>query len=59
MNAEFGNSPMVKVQAPHQGYQATIRFMIDTHQIVALMVPSRGIGPDGMTVDGYYFSVTH
>lgn len=59
MNAEFGNSPMVRVEAPHKGYQATIRFLVDSHQIVGIMVPSRGVGPDGAAHDGYYFNVTH
>lgn len=59
MNVEFGNSPIVRVEAPHKGYQATIKFLVDSHQIVGLMVPSRGVGPDGVARDGYYFHVTH
>lgn len=59
MNVEFGTSPMVRVEYPHRGYQATIKFLFDSHQIVAVMVPSRGLRPDGTVQDGYYFNVTH
>lgn len=59
MNAEFGTSPMVRVEYPHRGYQATIKFLFDSHQIVAIMVPSKGLRPDGSVQDGYYFNVNH
>lgn len=59
MNVEFGTSPMVRVEAPHKGYQATIKFLFDSHQVIGVMVPSRGVGPDGAARDGYYFNVTH
>lgn len=59
MNVEFGTSPIVRVEYPHRGYQATIKFLFDSHQIVAIMVPSRGLGTDGVVRDGYYFTVTH
>lgn len=59
MNVEFGNSPIVRVEHPNKGYQATISFLFDSHQIVATMVPSRGRLGDGSVRDGYYFNVTH
>lgn len=59
MNAEFGTSPIVRVEHPNKGYQATIKFLIDSHQIVATMVPSRGRKADGTVQDGFYFTVTH
>jgi hypothetical protein len=59
MNAEFGTSPIVRVEHPNRGYQATIKFLIDSHQIVATMVPSRGLASDGTVRDGFYFNVTH
>lgn len=59
MNTEFGNSPIVRVEHPNKGYQATIKFLIDSHQIVATMVPSRGRQTDGTVQDGYYFTVSH
>ena len=59
MNVEFGSSPIVRVESPNRGYQATIKFLFDSHQIVATMVPSRGRTSDGTVLDGYYFNVTH
>lgn len=59
MNVEFGSDPIVRVEHPNRGYQATIKFLFDSHQIVATMVPSRGRSGDGSVQDGYYFNVTH
>ncbi len=59
MNVEFGTAPIVRVEAPNKGYQATIKFLVDSHQIVATMVPSRGRTADGSIQSGYYFNVTH
>lgn len=59
INVEFGTSPIVRIEHPNKGYQATIKFLFDSHQIVATMVPSRGRKADGTVQDGYYFTVTH
>ena len=59
MTAEFGDTPIVPVEFPHRGYQATIKFVLDSHQITGMMVPSRGAAPDGTVRDGFYFLVTH
>ncbi len=59
MNAEFGTSPIVRVEHPNKGYQATIKFLFDSHQIVGTMVPSRGRRADGTVQDGFYFTVAH
>ena len=59
MNVEFGTSPIVRIEHPNRGYQATIKFLFDSHQIIATMVPSRGLRADGTVQDGYYFAVTH
>lgn len=59
MNAEFGTAPIVRVEYPHKGYEATIKFVFDSHQIVATMVPAKGVAPDGSVQDGYAFAVTH
>ncbi len=59
MNVEFGSDPIVRVEHPNKGYQATIKFLFDSHQIVATMVPSKGRSGDGSVQDGYYFNVTH
>lgn len=59
MNVEFGTSPIVRVDHPNRGYQATIKFLFDSHQIVGTMVPSRGRKADGTAQDGFYFTVSH
>jgi len=59
MNAEFGTSPVVRVEHPNRGYQATIKFLFDSHQIVGTMVPSTGRKSDGTVQDGFYFTVSH
>lgn len=59
MNVEFGTAPIVRIDSPNKGYQATIRFLIDSHQIVTTMVPSQGRAADGSVQAGYYFNVTH
>lgn len=59
MNIEFGSDPIVRVEHPNKGYQATIKFLFDSHQIVATMVPSKGHSGDGSVQDRYYFNVTH
>lgn len=59
MNAEFGTSPIVRVEHPNRGYQATIKFLFDSHQIVGTMVPSRGRKADDTVQDGFYFTVSH
>ena len=59
MNIEFGSDPIVRIEAPNKGYQATIKFLFDSHQIVATMVPSRGRAADGTVQAGYYFNVSH
>ena len=59
MNAEFGTSPIVRVEHPNKGYQATIKFLFDSHQIVGTMVPSRGRKADGSVQHGFYFKVSH
>lgn len=59
MNVEFGTSPIVRVEHPNRGYQATIKFLFDSHQIIATLVPSTGRRQDGTVQGGYYFNVTH
>lgn len=59
MNVEFGTSPIVRVEHPNRGYQATIKFLFDSHQIVGTMVPSKGRKADGTVQDGFYFTVSH
>lgn len=59
MITEFGNDPISKIDLPNKGYRATIKFWVDSHEIFAYMVPSRGVSPSGNVLNGYYFTVTH
>lgn len=38
MNIELGSDPIVRVEHPTKGYQAIIKFLFDSHQIVATIV---------------------
>lgn len=59
MAREFAGSPISRVEFPNKGYQATIRFMLDSHTIVAYMVSAKGKTPNGGLVDGFYFEVSN
>ncbi|MDC0157071.1 hypothetical protein OAK38_04845 [Verrucomicrobia bacterium] len=53
MASEFAGS-ISRVEFPNKGYQATIRFAIDTHTIVAYFIPASGGGKKG-----FVFEVNH
>lgn len=55
--AQFPGLPMSRVEYPHKGYQVTSRFALDSHDVVALMVPAQGRDAEGTTVSGYVFEV--
>lgn len=57
MSAEFSGSAISRVDFPNSGYRVTIRFALDSHDIVALYIPAKGKGPDGETLDGFVFEV--
>jgi hypothetical protein len=59
MTSEFAGSPISRVEFPNKGYQATIRFALDSHSIVAYMISANGVTPAGETVSGYYFEVSN
>ncbi|ARU03433.1 hypothetical protein CCO03_00925 [Comamonas serinivorans] len=56
MAGEFAGTPISRVDLPNPGYTATMRVLLDSHQITAVRVPARGMR-DGAPVDGYYFEV--
>lgn len=56
MASEFPGAPISRVEFPHKGYTATMRFLLDSHQITAVRVPAKGRDGD-RTVDGFYFEV--
>jgi hypothetical protein len=59
MAGEFAGSPISRVEFPNKGYQATIRFALDSHTIVAYMIPAKGRAASGEIVQGYAFEVSH
>ena len=54
MASEFAGSPISRVEFPNKGYQATIRFALDSHTIVAYYIPA-----NGAEKTGYVFEVNH
>jgi len=56
---EFAGSAISRVEFPNKGYQATIRFALDSHTIVAYMISAKGKKGDGTVVDGFYFEVSN
>jgi hypothetical protein len=59
MAGEFAGSPVSRVEFPNKGYQATIRFMLDSHTIIGYMIATKGKATDGSLVDGFYFEVAN
>ncbi|ARU05563.1 hypothetical protein CCO03_13510 [Comamonas serinivorans] len=62
MASEFSGSPISRVEFPNKGYTATMRFLLDSHQITAVRVPARGKAPEPSAagealVEGFYFEV--
>ena len=55
--AEFPGKPVSRVEFPNKGYQVTIRFALDSHTIVATMIPAKGRKPDGEVAEGFVFEV--
>lgn len=58
MSAEFAGSPISRVEFPNKGYQATIRFALDSHNIVGYMISAVGTNSAGEKVEGFYFEVS-
>ena len=59
ITAQFAGTPISRVEFPNKGYQATVRFLLDSHTVVAYMVKAKGRGNDGTVKSGYAFEVSN
>ena len=59
MTAQFPGAPISRVEFPNKGYQATVRFLLDSHTIVAYMIAAKGRAEDGTLKDGFAFEVSN
>lgn len=59
MTAQFSGSPISRVELPNKGYQTTVRFLLDSHTIVAYMISAKGRASDGTVQSGYAFEVSN
>jgi hypothetical protein len=59
MTAQFPGAPISRVEFPNKGYQATVRFLLDSHTIVAYMISAKGKATDGTAKDGFAFEVSN
>lgn len=57
MTEQFGDVPMIRVDAPYKGYAVHTYFLLDSHRFTARMIPAKGQSPNGKVVDGYVFDV--
>lgn len=57
MVEQFGDGPMVRVDAPYKGYSVHTYFLLDSHRFTARMIPAKGQAANGKIVDGYIFDV--
>lgn len=57
MNYQFPDAPIVRVELPYKGYFVTQRFLLDSQDFTARMVPTKGNDIKGKTFDGFYFEV--
>lgn len=53
----MGGSPVSRVTSPHKGYQSTLRFLLDSHNIAAFMIPVTLVDSQGEKINGYSFQV--
>lgn len=57
MMEQFGDAPLIRVDAPFKGYTIHTYFLLDSHRFTARMIPAKGQSPNGKVVDGYVFDV--
>lgn len=57
MKYQFPDAPIVRVELPYKGYFVTRRFLLDSQDFTARMIPAKGIDQSGKTVNGFYFEV--
>lgn len=55
----FPGTPISAVALPNKGYTATIRLLLDSHQITATAIPAAGVDAQGARVNGYSFDVSN
>jgi hypothetical protein len=55
LSRQFAGSAMSPVELPYKGYRITIRFALDSHDIIAYMIRVKGRSPAGQLVEGYAF----
>ena len=53
----FPKLPIMKVEAPHSGYTASMDFLLDSHSVTLAAIPSKGMF-NGVERDGYSFQVS-
>jgi hypothetical protein len=59
ITAQFAGSPISRVEFPNKGYQTTVRFLLDSHTIVAYMITAKGRAQDGSIQSGFAFEVSN
>lgn len=57
MQYQFPDASIVRVELPYKGYFVTRRFLLDSHDFTARMIPTKGRQSDGTAVDGFRFEV--
>ncbi|MGZ0018711.1 hypothetical protein [Nitrosomonas sp. wSCUT-2] len=57
MKYQFSDASIVRVELPYKGYFVTRRFLLDSQDFTARMIPAKGIDQNGKTVSGFYFEV--
>ena len=58
MSEQYPGHPISRVELPNKGYQTVTRFALDSDNVVAYMVPTKGRAPNGEIVGGYVFKVS-
>jgi hypothetical protein len=59
MAAQFAGNPISRVEFPNKGYQATVRFLLDSHTFMAYMIAAKGRASDGTVKSGFAFEVSN
>lgn len=57
MMDQFGDAPLIRIDAPYKGYTVHTIFLLDSHRFTARMIPAKGQAGNGKVVDGYIFDV--
>lgn len=57
MKIQFSNSSILKVELPYKGYFVNERFLLDSHEFTARMIPATARDRQGKLIDGFYFEV--